>query len=280
MGIRVIPPHGMSVWAAVTRNDATYIDLSIGLEPDASEPFPPEIEYFSHETGAEMLVENLRELGYDDVSASDFPDGLGLAWEEITLIPHAGTHVDAPWHYGPQVAGEPAATIDEIPLDHFAGNAVILDFTWKEPRTEISRAEIEAQLDEIGHDLTEGEIVLIETGGDKLWGTEDYTMEFPGMGAEGTRYLVEQGVTVIGTDAYGFDKPFAEMGRRFTETGDHSELWPAHFVGRELEYYQIESLANLDKIPRRTDVPVVTFPVKIQDASAGWVRPVAILEDA
>lgn len=268
----------MGLWQSLTNGSAELIDLSIGLEPDASEPFPPEIEYFDHTEGANLLVENLHELGYEDIEASDFPDGIGLAWEEITLIPHAGTHLDAPWHYGPEVDGQPSRTIDEIPLEWCAGNGVVLDFTWKEPRTEINRAEIEGQLEELDHDLSDGEIVLIETGADELWGTDEYTTEFPGMGADGTKYLVEQGVKVIGTDAYGFDKPFDEMGHRFVESGDNAELWPAHFAGREVEYCQIESMANLDKLPRQTNVPLVTFPIEIRDASAGWVRPVAIVE--
>lgn len=266
------------MWQSLTGVDVELVDLSVGLEPDASEPFPPEIEYFDHRKGAELLTENLHGLGIEDVEPDDFPEGLGLAWEEITLIPHAGTHLDAPWHYGPEVDGEPSKTIDEIPLEWCVGDAVVLDFTWKEPRTEISAAEIEAQLDDLDHELSPGEIVLIETGADDLWGTSEYTTEFPGMGAEGTKYLVEQGVKVIGTDAYGFDKPFVEMGRRFVESGNEEELWPAHFAGREVEYCQIESMANFDQLPRRTNVPLVTFPVKIENASAGWVRPVAFVE--
>ena len=98
------------------------------------------------------------------------------------------------------------------------------------------------------------------------------------MSSEATNYLLEAGVRVIGTDAYGFDKPFAEMGRRFAETGSSEELWPAHLAGREREYCQIEKLANLDRLPRRTNVPLVAFPVRIENASAGWVRPVAFAE--
>ncbi len=42
------------------------------------------------------------------VNVGDFPDGLGLAWEELKLITHAGTHIDAPWHFGPEAEGKPA----------------------------------------------------------------------------------------------------------------------------------------------------------------------------
>ncbi|MFB6129615.1 MAG: cyclase family protein, partial [Salinigranum sp.] len=111
-----------------------------------------------------------------------------------------------------------------------------------------------------------------------LWGTEAYLTEFPGMGAEATKFLVARGVRVIGTDAYGFDKPFVEMGRRYLESGDDSELWPAHFAGREVEYCQIEKMANLSALPERTDVPLVAFPVNVVGASGAWVRPVAFVD--
>lgn len=259
-------------------DDVELIDLSVGIESGSpSEPSPPDVEYFDHARGAERLSNYLHDYGIDDVGPGDFPGGLGLAVEEVHAIPHTGTHLDAPWHYGPESGGDPAKTIEEVPLEWCCGRAVVLDFTWKEPETEITPAEIETQLDELDHDVSEGELVFIETGADDLWGTPEYTTQFPGMGSAATKDLVSRGARVIGTDAYGFDKPFRTMGERFAETGDDGELWPAHFAGRDVEYCQIEKLANLDRLPRRTDVPVVTFPVKIQNASAGWVRPVAFV---
>ena len=260
--------------------DATTVDLSIGIEPGApSEPWPPEVEYFDHEEGAELLASNLREQGYD-VGAEDFPGGMGLAWEEVTAIPHTGTHLDAPWHYGPESGGREARTVDEIPLEWCRGDAVVLDVRHLDPGEEITPGDVDDALAELDYALAPGDIVLLQTGADELWGTPDYLTEFPGMGREATRRLVDEGVRVIGTDAYGFDKPFAEMGRRHAESGDSGELWPAHFAGRDAEYCQIEKMANLDALPRRTNVPLVTFPISVADASAGWVRPVALFEDA
>jgi kynurenine formamidase len=259
----------------MSRPTENVIDLSIGLESGvASEPFPPEIEYRDHADGAERLASHLRQGGFD-VEAADFPDGLGLASEDITAIPHTGTHMDAPWHYGPEVDGEPAKTIDEIPLEWCVGDAVVLDFTWKEPGSEIGPDEIDEQLDELDHQLSPGEIVLIQTGADELWGSAEYLTEFPGMGRAATLHLLDQGIRVIGTDAYGFDKPFASMAEGFEETGDSAELWPAHFAGRDVEYCQIEKMANLDALPRRTGVPLTAQPIVIQNASGGWVRPIA-----
>ena len=258
--------------------DARPIDLSIGLEANVeSEPWPPEIEYLDHQEGAALLAGNLREAGIE-IEAEDFPAGIGLAWEEVRAITHAGTHVDAPWHYGPQSGGARSKTIEEIPLEWCFGEACVLDFREFDPGAAIGTGDVAERLDALDHDLSPGEIVLLETGADELWGTPEYLTDFPGMSSEATEYLLEAGVRVIGTDAYGFDKPFAEMGRRFAETGSSEELWPAHLAGREREYCQIEKLANLDRLPRRTNVPLVAFPVRIENASAGWVRPVAFAE--
>lgn len=235
------------------------IDLSIGIEREvASEPWPPTIDRFDHTDGANKLADRLRELGVEGITAEDFSEGIGLAWEELRAITHMGTHMDAPWHYGPTAEGTPDRTIDEVPLQWACGQAVVLDFTDIRPGAEIEPVDIDNRLNDLDHDLTDGEIVLLETGADALWGTADYLRKFPRMGADTTKHLVDSGIRVIGTDTYGFDKPFAEMGARYAESGDAHQLWPAHFAGREVEYCQIEKMANLDALSRRTEIPLVT----------------------
>ena len=259
--------------------DATLVDLSIGIEDGAaSEPDPASIDRMDHREGAEWLAENLRAMG-QDVAAEDFPDGTALAWEEVEAITHTATHMDAPYHYGAEIGGEAARTIDEVPLEWACGDAVVLDVRHLEAGEEIGVEDLQAALEDLDHELSEGEIVLIQTGADELWGTGAYLTDFPGMGREATLWLVEQGIKVVGTDAYGFDKPFLEMGRRFVESGDPGELWPAHLAGREREYCQIEKMANLDDLPRKTEVPLVAFPIVVEDGSAGWVRPVAVFPE-
>ena len=85
-------------------------------------------------------------------------------------------------------------------------------------------------------------------------------------------------MVVIGTDAWSLDRPPMFMGRDFLADHDPTHLWPAHFVGREREYCQIEKLAHLGDLPSATGFTVACFPVRIERASAGWTRAVAILE--
>ena len=47
----------------------------------------------------------------------------------LHLSAHTGTHVDAPYHYGPVSGGLPAKTIDQIPLQWCIGAGVLLDFS-------------------------------------------------------------------------------------------------------------------------------------------------------
>jgi kynurenine formamidase len=81
---------------------------------------------------------------------------------------------------------------------------------------------------------------------------------------------------VVGTDAWSWDAPFSYTAERFARTGDTSLIWEGHKAGRIRPYYQMEKLHNLEALPP-FGFQVVCFPVKIERASAGWVRAVAIL---
>ncbi|GHC88085.1 cyclase family protein [Streptomyces flavofungini] len=249
-----------------------FVDLSVMVEPTASEPVPVEIEFVSHAEGADILG---RAGG---IGREEFPDRLGISLEHVKLTSHSGTHVDAPAHYGPFSEGKRARTIDELPLEWFYGPGVLLhcDTGAKEP---VSAQEVETELKRIGHTLAPGDIVLINTGADRLWGSAEYFTDFRGVTREATAYLVEHGVKVMGVDSFGFDAPFSRMLAAYQASGDQAELWPAHVYGREREYCHIERLSNLTAISRPTGFTVACFPIKLKDAGAGWSRVVAMVEE-
>jgi len=98
------------------------------------------------------------------------------------------------------------------------------------------------------------------------------------MGRAGTIWLADQGIKVVGTDAPGWDRPFRYQAEDFKKTGDRSLIWEGHFAGIEREYFQMEKLANLDQLPSY-GFKVSCFPIKILNAGAAWVRPVAIIKE-
>ena len=83
---------------------------------------------------------------------------------------------------------------------------------------------------------------------------------------------------VVGTDAWSWDAPFRHTARRWAEERNPQIIWEGHKAGREIPYWQMEKLHNLETLPPY-GFTVSCFPVKIRDASAGWARVVAILDD-
>jgi kynurenine formamidase len=203
-----------------------------------------------------------------------WPGGVALAAEVVTLSSHSGTHVDAPAHYGPAEHGR-ARTIDEVPLEWCFGDGVLLDFRERDRASGITRLDVEAELARIGHALKPLEIVLVMTGTELA--QPGYESRHPGLRADATEYLVDRGVRLIGIDAWGLDRPFDVMIE--DARARRAQFWESHLVGRRKEYCQIERLANLDALPRPTGFLVSAFPFKLEGASAGWARVVAIFDE-
>lgn len=250
------------------------IDLSVPLENAAvSEPMPPRIRYVTHEAEGLQQMQQFFGVKKEDLIYSS---GLGWAIEEVQAITHTGTHVDAPYHYAPQSEGKAARRIDEVPLEWCFAPGVVLDVRHKAAGELISVEDLQAALARINYALQPLDIVLLHTGADKRLHSPDYFAQ-PGLGREGVLWLVEQGVKVIGIDAYTLDRPFANMVADYRRTGDGRFIWPAHFAGITREYCQIEKLANLEQLPRPHGFYVSCLPVKIKYASAAWCRAVALV---
>jgi kynurenine formamidase len=259
-------------------SELRFVDLSVPIQRpvpgelhgDLAVALAARIEYVDHEDSVPRVQ---RVFGCE---RSDLPDGQGWATEKLELGSHSGTHMDAPWHYFPTCGGQPARTIDHVPLEDCFGDGVVLDLTAFGPGERVPVDAVQAAVEATGSPLTAGEIVLLRYDADKTFGTAEYWNAYPGLTAEATEWIIDQGVRVIGTDAVGFDRDFPSMHDDFQRDRDASKLWEAHRVGKDREYFQIEKLTNLDQLPPR-GFTVACFPIKITGASAGWVRAVAIV---
>jgi kynurenine formamidase len=264
-----------------------FVDLSLelkeglGVEADEVPPalkklieiLAPKVKYTDHKTSVPDIL-----ASFPGTSQEDLPGGLGWSEETLTVNTHAGTHFDAPYHYAPTAEGKPAKTVDEIPLEWCFNNGVVLDMRHKQAGEVIGVDDLKAALSKINYSIKPLDIVMIMTGVDKKWNTLEYWTSYPGTGREGTIWLAEQGVKIVGTDAAGWDRPFQYAAAAFRETGNRALIWEGHYAGIDCEYCQMEKLTNLDKLPSH-GFQVSCFPIKILKASAGWVRPVAIIDE-
>jgi kynurenine formamidase len=253
----------------------TLVDLSDRLsnETAAFEPNPHQITYVGHESTPAAYEQAL------GIPADVWPDGRMAAVENVVLSSHSGTHVDAPYHYGPTSGGRPARTIDHVPLEWCFGDGVLLDFSERPAGASISGEDVDDELTRIGHVLRPYDVVLVRTDASRHFGEPGYECRHAGLRRSAVARLVAAGVRMIGIDAWGLDRPFDVMAEEARD-GDVDQLWEAHFYGKEHEYCHIEKLCNLDQLPRPSGFRVVAFPVKLADASAAWTRVVAIFEES
>src|SRR5947209_10153621 len=101
-----------------------FVDLSAPIVPGpegAPDLLRTDIEFSDHGAGS-AAIEQLFGVGPELLR-----DREGWAVETFTNFgTHNSTHVDAPYHYNSTIRGEPAQTIDQLPLEWFFRPGVML----------------------------------------------------------------------------------------------------------------------------------------------------------
>jgi kynurenine formamidase len=250
-----------------------FVDLSAPIVQspgELPEPLRTDIEFSGHVEGA-AAIQALFGVGSELLR-----DGEGWAVETFLRFgTHNSTHVDAPYHYNSTIGGEPAQTIDQLPLEWFFAPGVVLDFDGRPDDQVVDVADVEAALAAAGHDLEPLDIVLVRTGRDAFLGEPDYMARGPGVSAAATRWLYERGVRVMGIDAWGWDRPLSMQAEEAKAKNEPGIFWAAHQA--DLAYSQIERLANLGALPP-TGFKVACFPLRLVGGSAAPARVVAIVD--
>jgi kynurenine formamidase len=213
------------------------------------------------------LIKQLFEVGPELLR-----DGEGWSNETFTRLgTHSTTHVDAPWHYNSTIGGERAKTIDELPLDWFLRPGVVIDASDRDDGETLASADLRERLP---RDLEPLDIVLVRTDRDAYYEAPDYMVRGPGVSAEATRWLFDQGVRVMGIDAWGWDAPLHLQAERAKAAGKPGIFWEAHQAN--LSYSQIERLVNLGALPPE-GFDVACFPLRLVGGSGAPARVIAIV---
>jgi kynurenine formamidase len=262
------------------------VDLSLPIDEKAFEVHHVQIERVSHKAGVEkfnrvIMGKTLKGkiqylLGKRILKKEDLPDEEFLSLEVVHSPVHIGTHLDYSFHYGSKSEGRASKTADEIPLEYCYQDGVRLDLTHKKPTETITASDIEAALNKINYKLKAWDIVLLQTGADKFYGSPKYFTDYPGVDVSAIDYLLDKGIKIFGTDTMGIDRPYRFMLKELLESKDTTKFYPSHFHGRKREFIHIERLANLEKLPA-SGFKIICFPVRIKDTGAAWSRVVAII---
>jgi len=190
-----------------------------------------------------------------------FEGGFSFQTMGFMLNDNGPTHVDSFSHLDPDPT---AATIDQMPLELFYGDAICIDISDKKPRTDIDPAHLDAALAKSGLDLRRGDILLLYTATyNRYFGKPEYLTQFPGLGESGSAWLVEKGVKTFGVDSPTPDNPA-------------SRTYPCHMMCRKHHITHYENLANLDQVVGKR-FTFIGFPLRLRGAHGGPTRAVALL---
>jgi kynurenine formamidase len=185
---------------------------------------------------------------YDSIAEAGFNTTL------LTIGSHAGTHLDAPFHYL-----RDGTTVDRIPLEVLYGPAVLVDLA---PDSELGlEARISpAMLALHGDAFQPGARVLIRTGWDKRFGEHEFFRDYPSFTEEAAEWIAERRIALLGMD---MPSP--------AEDGDdvHRILLGAGII-------LVEALANLASLPR--EFVFLGLPLKVKGRDGSPIRAAAVVE--
>ena len=122
-------------------------------------------------------------------------DGAKSNLSRYSFGSHTGTHIDPPAHFI-----EGGVTVDRLPLELLIGRARVVEVT--------ASCIDEAVLEEF--DFTADVRVLFKTRNSYLWGRKEFVEDFVHITPGAARYLVNEGIKVVGIDYLSVEKYGAE----------------------------------------------------------------------
>lgn len=169
----------------------------------------------------------------------------------VHIETHVGTHMDAPAHFLP---ADEHRTIDEVTPEEMVGKGTVLDFSHKEPGTEISRAEMENEAELHGIHL--GDYIILKLGMEPR-DDDEYLMEYVAPTAEAVEYLLEEDIRCLASEALNIDR-----------SGQSVEEHTVHYLLLKNDIFIVEGLTNLDDVDGgRYDVVCTPLPYVGRDGS-------------
>ncbi|KFN03237.1 cyclase family protein [Bacillus clarus] len=175
----------------------------------------------------------------------------GFQVTDFHSVVHVGTHCDAPAHF---ISG--ATTIDQLPLDQFVGEAILIDVTHVQER-KLPKEVLH------GAEVREGDIIIFHSNLSEKWNTDAYEKEALYLSEELAKELVKLKVKSVGLD-------FISPDEVTTETS------PIHHILLGNNIYLIENLTNLDAI-KTNRFFFSAAPLKIKDSDGAFARAFAVI---
>jgi kynurenine formamidase len=200
------------------------------------------------------------------------PGGYFYSSANYAANEHGGTHLDAPVHFH-----EGGASVEQIPVTKLMSPVAVVDVSAecaRNPDYRVSADDLITWEKQHGR-IPDGAIVLIRTGWGKYWpdkkrylGTDKpgdvAGLHFPGISREAAEFLVKQ----RNINGDGIDTASVDYGQ--------SKDFIAHQILSAAGIYNLENVANLDRVPAR-GATLIALPMKTRGGTGAPVRIVAMV---
>jgi kynurenine formamidase len=178
----------------------------------------------------------------------------------MLLSEHAGTHLDAPYHFDPN-----GAAIEAMPLDGLFARARVLDLRAMRPLDGIGPGELDAAVHRLGEPIEPGDAAVVWTEHSRNYERPDYTYHRPFITAEGAAWLAARRPGLVATDLVGLDEP-------------SDPVTPVHNCLLRAGIPQLQVLTDLGRLAGR-EAYVAAFPLKLVGGTGSPLRAFAALAD-
>jgi kynurenine formamidase len=200
----------------------------------------------------------LRHIQHSDAA----PGRPSFSAEIIITSNHAATHVDAFGHYQPG-----GASLQEMALDTFCGDAVCVDIRQYGKGHDVSAAEVERAVEESRQEVRGGDILLFCSDHyHRTAGTPAFLDGFCGISAEAVHWMADRRVKIFGVETISPDLVYL------------TDEYPTHRACAERGLTHYENLNNLREVVGKR-FSFYGFPLKLETAYGSPVRAVAIVDD-
>jgi kynurenine formamidase len=186
-------------------------------------------------------------------SRSHYAPGTEFHIGKIEMVANTGTYLDSPFH---RYAN--GKDLSELPLERLANLAGIV------VPADLSKGRAIRSAAFKGHDLR-GKAVLVRTGWDAHWRTEQYFEGHPFLTKDAAEYLLQAGVALVGIDSLNID-----------DTADLSR--PVHSLLLASEIPIVEHLSGLRALPGE-GFRFFAVPVKVKGMGTFPVRAFGLVEE-
>ena len=194
--------------------------------------------------------------GFDEKPARTL-DVDGWNAKTLTIYSHAGTHMDAPFHFGVSYH-----TIDQFTPNELMCKARIVNVEIHSSKQLIGLHQISEQLDE--HKPGDG--LIIRTNWSKKLMEPNFKKDLPRISEDLAEWCVGNNVKILGVEPLSV-----------ADVENLEEVTKIHNILLSGEVIIVEGLTNLDKI-KKNEVFIIALPLKIKNGDGAPARVIAFEE--